>query len=390
MKDAGKAWSVVSILVLVMFAGSFSAGWNKGCAQTPAVGGDQLVALMVEPTAPTKENLAAWKNEGFDAIVLILDERFEAGVYKESAKLIAASSIALYYWIEVGRNEAFASDHPEWMASIGSHDDWRNSFRNFPRAREGEVVKAWPWTPIGYKEAFDAHVTRITELLERVPSDYRGLLLNDLQGGPSSCGCGNIQCRWALDYGVRATTKKLTGNDVAARFVAEVRKLCGPKEIIPVWTTECDREDMAIEKQAQGNWTTGFCGHVDCFDYCLDRFSEQWSALHATHRGPTGVLLLHKELRRDRKEYGGASDWVTHGVRYLKQEKLKALPPEKLWLVIQGYDVSRPEEAAALQAAARTGAGGVVVARTRIDQSYEPRLVRVKEGKAGRKASRIP
>ena len=27
------------------------------------------------------------------------------------------------------------------------------------------------------------------------------MFLNDLQAGPSSCGCGNDQCRWALDYG---------------------------------------------------------------------------------------------------------------------------------------------------------------------------------------------
>ena len=135
---------------------------------------------------------------------------------------------------------------------------------------------------------------------------------------------------------------------------------------------------MALEKQANRDWTTGYCGRVDCFNYCLDRFGEQWTALQATHHGPTGLLLLHKELLRDRTEYGDVANWITHAVEYLNLKKGNTIPPEKLWLVVQGYDVTSQDEKVARRAALKIGAGSVLVARTRIDQSYEPHLMPVK------------
>jgi hypothetical protein len=153
-----------------------------------------------------------------------------------------------------------------------------------------------------------------------------------------------------------------------------VKKLAASKEVVPVWTIECEPEDMSLAKQAKGRWTTGYCGEVDCVNYCCDRFAEQWSALQSIHTGTTGLLLLHKEFKRDRKEYGDASAWISHAVDYLRQEEFKSVPPQRLWLVVQGYDVTRQEELAGRQAARRAGAGGVIVARTRIDQSFEPRV----------------
>jgi hypothetical protein len=265
------------------------------------------------------------------------------------------------------------------MAALGSHNDWRTQFPDVPQLKDGEVAKAWPWTPIAYREAFDAHFARVSRLLQRVPSDYRGLLLNDLQGGPSSCGCGNLQCRWAIDYGVPATTDKIKDADVAARFVAQVRKLSTSKEVIPVWTTECEEHDMVPEKQAQRGWTTGYCGQVPCFNHqCPMKSTEQWQALHGTHRGPTAILALHKEFQRDRKEYGAAADWIVDAVQYVDRQVPKAPPHNQLWLVVQGYDVKPDEETAARKAALRTEPGAVLVARTRIDQSYEPRIVSAK------------
>jgi hypothetical protein len=291
---------VISRLALLTFAAVVPFGAENVCAQSDAKGDEKksLEALLIEPDAVNAENIAAWKKEGFSSLVIVLDERFDAGVYQRAATAITAAPLDIYYWIEVGRNTALANEHPEWMASLGSHNDWRTLFPDVPELKEGEVAKAWPWSPIGYRQAFEAHLMRIKGLLERIPPDYRGLLLNDLQGGPSSCGCGNLQCRWAIDYGVPATTEKLSGHDVAAKFVAKVGKLASGRDVIPVWTTECDQEDMALEKQPKRDWTTGYCGDVDCFNYCLARFTEQWNALHTTHQGPTGILLLHKEFRR--------------------------------------------------------------------------------------------
>jgi hypothetical protein len=279
----------------------------------PAPAKDQkpLEGVIVEPEAVTGEKVAGWKKEGFQAVVVVLEDRHEAAVLGKAARAVADHSLDLYYWIEVGRNPGMAREHPEWMAALGMHHDWRKRFPTIRPPEKGEVYKAWPWVPISYQEAFDAHLARINKLLARLPGGYRGLLLNDLQGGPASCGCGNLQCRWAVDYGVPSTAARLKGPDVAARFVTEISKAARGKEVIPVWTVECEHEDMAAEKQRpKGGWSTSLCGNVDCFDTCRKKFAEQWSALHTDHRGPTGLLLLHREFQRDRKDYGTAGAWI--------------------------------------------------------------------------------
>jgi len=47
-----------------------------------------------------------------------------------------------------------ARQHPEWMAGLGHHDDWRKRLSRFSKAGPDEVVKAWPWVTIWYEEAF--------------------------------------------------------------------------------------------------------------------------------------------------------------------------------------------------------------------------------------------
>jgi hypothetical protein len=332
-------------------------------------------AVLISPDDVSPDALSDWKREGFTSIVLLLDERFGREEYARAVQMIATESFDVYYWIEVGRNPTMAREHPEWVASLGLHDDWRKNFSNIPELGQDEVAKAWPWVPIGYKDAFAAHLSRIKTLVGIIPKRYRGILLNDLQGGPSACGCGNLQCRWALDYGVPGTTETIPGNDAAARFVAEVKKLTPGGVVIPVWTTECERQDMAVGKLPEQKWTTGFCGNVDCFNNCRDRFAEQWLALHSKHEGPTAILLLHKEFKRNRNEYGDSLDWMSQGVGYLQQEEIARVKPKALWLVVQGFDVTREEEESARRRAAKLAADLVIVARTRIEQSYEPRLL---------------
>ncbi len=358
------------------------AGLNANVARAdPAKNKDEkpLEGVIVEPEAVTGEKVAGWKKEGFQAVVVVLDDRHEAAALVKAAKAVADHSLDLYYWIEVGRNPSMAREHPEWMASLGSHDDWRKRFPKVQPPEKGEVAKAWPWVPISYQEGFDAHLARTKQLLERLPEGYRGVLLNDLQGGPASCGCGNLQCRWAVDYHVPSTATKLAGPDVAAKFVTEIGKSAKGKEVIPIWTVECEHEDLAAEKQRpKGLWSSDFCGSVPCFfGACGRKFAEQWSALQADHRGPTGLLLLHREFQRDRKEYGAPGGWIKRAVKDLEQTA-QPIPKQRLWLVVQGYDVSAEEEAAVRRVAAEVQAGAVLVARTRIDQSYEPRIVKVK------------
>jgi len=346
-------------------------------ASTPAA--PALSAVIVEPDAITAEQTAAWRRDGFQAAALVLDDRHEATAYRRAAQVLAAAGLDLYYWIEVARNVQLAEAHPEWMASLGMHTDWHERFPKSPLPKPGEAAKAYPWTPIGYRQAYDAHLARIAKLLARTPGDYRGLLLNDLQGGPASCGCGNLQCRWAIDYGVPSTADKLPGDDVAARFVADVRKLTPGKLVTPVWMSECEDRDLPADRVPQGK-TTGFCGGVGCSQgTCPKAFTKQWNALLESHDGPVALLATHQELGRDGLEYGGAAGWVGQAVDYLDNTPPRhggeKLPRERLWLVVQGYNLSDEVVTAARQAAAKTGAGAVFVALARIDQSYEPRIV---------------
>ncbi len=337
--------------------------------------------VFVAPEAVTKELLDQWRGEGFTAVVLQLDEDHAADAYRAASAAIASAGLDLYYWIEIARNERMAELHPKWMASLGVHDDWLTRFPSVPKPAKGEVAKAFPWVPIGYTEAFQAHVLRVEQLLRTVPDSYRGLLLNDLQGGPASCGCGNLQCRWALDYGVPATTGSDSIDDAAARFVSAVGKLAPGKLIVPVWMTECEHGDLPADKSPDGK-TTGLCGSVPCATgACPRAFARQLQALVAAHPGPLGLLAAERACGRDAGHYGGPGGWIAATVGYLDTTTLAAgkppVPHDQLWLVVQGTPASAGSETAARSAAHRQHPAAVIIARVDVDQSYEPRVIAV-------------
>ncbi len=178
--------------------------------------------ILLKLERATPDLLRDWKSRGVTSVVVPLDETTRPR-WGELARVVEQAGMTLWPWIEVARNPAMARDHPEWMASPGGHhDDWRRRFPSAPKANPGAVIKTWPWVPIGYAPAFEAHRERLRALLDGLPGPWAGVFLNDLQAGPSSCGCGNDQCRWALDYGSPATAPKTPGDDAAARIVAEL------------------------------------------------------------------------------------------------------------------------------------------------------------------------
>ena len=54
----------------------------------------------------------------------------------------------------------------------------------------------------------------------------------------------------------------------------------------------------------------------------------------------------------------------------------KAVSSDRLWVVVAGSQT--PDETVARQLAAKAGVGAVIVARAKIDQSYEPRMISAK------------
>src|SRR5260370_31216278 len=88
------------------------------------------------PTARIKR----LRREGYNALALSLSES-ETKAQASAAEQLRRSGLDLYYWIEIGRNPALADAHPEWMASIQTHQEWRRFYPNLPPLKTNEVVK---------------------------------------------------------------------------------------------------------------------------------------------------------------------------------------------------------------------------------------------------------
>ncbi len=325
--------------------------------------------ILVRPERVTPAFLAAWKDRGISAVVVPLDEVTKRR-WEVTAREVERAGMTLCPWVEVARNPAMAHAHPDWMAAPGGHhDDWRRRFPDAPKAKAGEVIKAWPWVPIGYAPAFDAHRERLKTLLGDLPGRWPVVFLNDLQAGPSSCGCGNDQCRWALDYGTPATAARTPGDDAAARVVAELVARYPGKAIVPVWVTECETVDLP---GAAGG--TGLCGGVPCADRdCWPRYARNWDPLAKATDGPIALALWPETFRRD------PTRWMETGLGLFQRPPKGGAPisPERTIVVVQAWD--QPEAAVnACLERIKPSVTGWVLALDRIDQSWEPRAVPIR------------
>lgn len=279
--------------------------WSAGCGTT---------APRTEAEAPTRHELVdtdrvdpaaltTADERGITGLVLQLGERPVTEEDRAAAIRIRAAGLELGYWFEVGRSELVADAHPDLMASLQGHDEWRASFPETPVPADGEVVKTWPWVPIAYPEAFELHLARIAASLALLPpADV--VYLNDLQGPPSSCGCGNTLCRWATDYTMGGKeplrSAEPSGPEAAARFVAAVRGLVPASRVVPVWVTECEESDRE-----------GPCRGVGCYHgACWREFDRQWATL-AAECETVALLLTHGNFDR-------TADWPATAVAHLR------------------------------------------------------------------------
>src|SRR5262249_32866287 len=228
--------------------------------------GASLKAALLSVDQVSVTRLAALMADGYNAAVLMLSESNSA-TQVSAAREIKQSALALYYWIEIARNPALADAHPEWTASIQTHQEYRRFFPQLPKTKTNEVVKNYPWVPVLYEQTFPVHLERARQLLAGKP-EPAGIFLNDLQGAPSACGCGHFLCRWTTDYGPLKTATRLP-NDAAAKFVAAVGQLAPKATVIPVWTTECEEGDAET-----------LCAGVGCFKgACWREFTAQLQPL---------------------------------------------------------------------------------------------------------------
>ncbi len=354
-----------SIAAVMLLSTVVSAAGTLRAAEPPA--SRPIRGLLISAGMATSQAFMEWKREGGNAVVVVLEESLPRQRWLELSESAGRAGLDLFAWIEVARNPALADAHPEWMASPGGHhDDWRRRFPDAPRPRAGEVVKVWPWVPIGYAPAFEAHRRRLSTLLGGLPGVWAGAFLADLQCGPSSCGCGNDQCRWALDYGAPSTAPLTPGEETAARLVSDVQGRHPGKQVIPVWVTECETVDLP---GAAGG--TGLCGTVACArGTCWPSYRRAWNPLLKATPGPVAVALWAENFRRDQS-------WLSTGLSlFLRPPQGEALPGERAIAVFSAPGQPR-ESLSALTNRLKLARGGWVVARTSVDQSWEPRLVKV-------------
>ena len=276
------------------------------------------------------------------------------------------SGLHIWYWIEVARDAGLATAHPEWMASIQGHPEWRRFYPNFPKEKDDQTVKAFPWVPIFYQGAFEAQLAKVQKLLNAWPM-AEGVFLNDLQGAPSACGCGHPLCRWTTDYGPKRTANQL-GHDAPARFVQKVKLDFPQLECVPVWASECEAHDK-----------DGWCAGVGCYGgACWREWSKQLEPL-SEQITLLGALLTYKDLGRDLDHYSDTAGWVTSAIGSFQTEMKRfnrpSIEANRLISILQGWKVSSEEIAAQIKQSNDSGTAGFIIAKTPIHSDWKPKLI---------------
>jgi hypothetical protein len=324
-----------------------------------------------QPGAPSDEDavLKTLKAQGFNAVVARVDEETPSSYLLWLPAAARRVGLAAYLWIDVGRNPRLADRHPEWIAGMGMHEDWRRLFPDAPRPKAGERIGVYPWTPIWYREVLEDRRQAILRQLRGRTEGLSGVFLNQVQGSPSACGCGNDQCRWTVDYRMQGGPETVE-EAPAAHLISLLEKELPGVAWIPVWVPECEEVDM-------GPGSTGYCGTVGCFKGLC--WKESTRELEPLVSGPMAVLLARDLFHRHLARYDPQGGWWHVGLRELEE-----IPPRnghpglargRVTTVVEGRPGAGPREKGVCDRALEAGAGGVLVSEIALDESWEPRII---------------
>lgn len=334
---------------------------------TPPVAAPLALRGTIVQAGVDAATLRAAAAAGDDTVVLAIGDHDVTTTMVAGATAVRAAGLRLGYWIEVGHCERLADAHPEWVASLQGHGEWRQNAPDFAEPPADQVVIAWPWVPVRYAEAFAAHQQRVAAQLRALPpADF--VFLNDLQGPPAACGCGNVLCRWATDYTLHgqppAREATLLPPDAAARFVAGVQTLVPASLVIPVWVTECEEADTTAD---------GACHGVGCYHgACWREFDRQWVPLrdHCSH---IALCLTWRTFGRDLPRYDDQAGWVAFASAHLR-ERAKShhggeLAATRLVAIVDDDGTGK-----GVAMARAAGITAILVLRVGIDATFQPRL----------------
>lgn len=288
---------------------------------------------------------------------------------RDAARKVLKQQGHVSYLIEVARVPGLAKKHPKLMASLQGHPEWRRYFPTAPEPKSDEVIKTFPWVPVLHQEGMEFHLERIGNILSLLPSP-KTVWLNNIQGAPSSCGCGNTLCRWTSDYGPKKTTTPI-GDEAPGKFLGKLMKAHNGVEFIPIFYPECEEEDQPH-----------FCAGVGCYKgICWKAWSRQLAGI-SKQTTSVGAASFFKDLNRMDPKYGEAGAWVKVAVTQFQsmppKSGHKAWPKSGIISVLQGWDVTEQEIKNQITSSQKLGTKGHLLVRTKLDQSWKPMVLKYK------------
>jgi hypothetical protein len=324
-----------------------------------------LRGVLLPVAEVTSDILAHYATHGVNAVVLDLAE-VDHPDFALALTRIRLADHEIYYWVEIGHDREAARDHPDWL-----HRPHKVQFYDEP-------VVIDEWVCINNRAVFDYKLAQVTDLAVRAGVEgVRGILLNDVLGAPEGCGCGNALCRlWDGSVGEKISggegVMSFGANPVAPRlFAEEVSRRLGGLEAIPIITEECEG-GIEVCGVTDPERTLGY-GRMSCRNPCAvdsyRRLIEQLSPLPRV-----GLLTLYQTFGRNVPEYGPEAAWIGCVIeRYHGHD-----PSQTVIAILEGWDVTAEQVEAQVTQAVAGGAGGFVIVKPPIDQTWRVKPAQAK------------
>jgi hypothetical protein len=303
--------------------------------------------------------------DGATAAVVPVAAEGEREAVTQALAAARGAGLEAYLWIEVARDEAAAQAHPEWL-SEPQHTEWLELFPEQDWTGRHPVV--YPWICVNNHAVFDYASQRVCRLVNAIEAPLAGVFLNDIQGGPVGCGCGNDLCRsWDNSPGEKIAPSPYERPETffSVVFLNELRRRLPGRTLIPIICEECEA-GIVMDGIDSPDEVLGECHGVPCRPCSTDYYPRLIDSLQPEPR--VGLLSFYKLWRRNVSLWGAEAGWVGAVLRRYHERD----PAQRLVSVLQGWDVTAAELAAQIAQSQAGGSAGYLVAGMTIDQSFWP------------------
>lgn len=331
---------------------------------------------LVEVTQINTDLLRQACAEQHTVLAIVLHEETDRQAFSAALREVRAVGLLPYAWIEVGRDQRAAAAHPEWL-NTPWHPEWLAAFPDW-QTPEGMMPAVAPWVSVHTRAVFDYALARITRLLAGWSQNegLQGIFLNDIQGGPTGCGCGNELCRsWDVSPGAKVAPSPFTHTEdyFTVRFLEAVTAACEGLHVIPVICSECEI-GVTIGGIVNPDLSALHCHGVTCGNPCGGIY---YPGLIRALSSQTcvGLLSFYQLFGRNIPLYGDEAAWCAAILDGYRQQQ----PDGQVISVLQGWNVDDAAIEAQIVQSRRGGANGQLIALCAIDQSWWPVAVPARE-----------